>query len=66
MYRKFREVLPMETLTVSYPLLDMWQDVRITPYTCEPQDYSYHWIGNTIIEVTPHGEFLPMYGDEVF
>ena len=53
-----------EVITVRYPLIDLWQDVSITPYTQSTQHYRYHWIGNTVKSVSPTGRYLPLYPTE--
>jgi hypothetical protein len=63
-YVAVKNVAPGETITVRYPLIDLWQSVSITPHEQPTQHYRYHWIGNTVKSVSPRGRYLPLYPTE--
>ena len=63
-YVVIRDAVPGDVITVQYPLVDLWQDVSITPYAQATQHYRYHWIGNTVKSVSPAGRYLPLYPTE--
>ena len=63
-YVAVKNVAPGETITVRYPLIDLWQSVSITPHEQPTQHYRYHWIGNTVKSVSPAGQYLPLYPTE--
>lgn len=55
-----------DRLYVNYPLLDVWQRVEIRPAEQPPQQYDYHWIGNSVVDVQPQGVYMPLYKDAVY
>lgn len=43
-------------LAITYPLVEFRQTQRIIDV-----DYTYHWLGNTVLGVEPVGRFLPIF-----
>lgn len=54
-------LLPTDEVIVEYPLVEFNQRVTVTYCDQEPQEYCYHWIGNTVVYVEPEGKYLPLY-----
>ncbi len=54
-------LLPGDEVTVTYPLVEFDQTVTVNYCGWEPQEYCYHWIGNTVASVKPEGKYLPLY-----
>jgi hypothetical protein len=43
-------------LTITYPLVDFRQHLKVAG-----KQYTYHWLGNTVVGVEPRGQFLPIF-----
>ncbi len=54
-------LLPGDEFTVEYPLIEFYQKVTVNYYEQKPKDYTYHWVGNSVIGVEPKGKYLPLY-----
>ena len=53
-----------DTVILEYELVDFYQKVTINYLEQEPQEYTYHWIGNSVVSVEPKGKYLPVYNYE--
>ncbi len=53
-----------DIVTLRYELVDFYQKVTVNYTDLEPKDYTYHWIGNSVVGVEPKGEYLPLYNFE--
>lgn len=60
-YVPVNDTLPGDEITVEYPLVEFYQKVTVNYFEQEPKDYTYHWVGNSVVGVEPKGEFLPLY-----
>ena len=60
-YVQITGAYPGDEIVIQYLLVDFYQQVMVTPYGHEPQEYRYHWIGNTVASVEPQGKYLPLY-----
>ena len=54
-------LFPTDEVIVEYPLVEFDQQVTVTYCGQGPQEYCYHWVGNTVISVKPEGKYLPLY-----
>ena len=55
--RSSRPCASGEELVVAYPLPEFDQTQRLRP----GGEFSFHWLGNTVLDVKPRGEFLPIF-----
>ena len=49
---------PGQELTLAYPLVEFFQRVKIAGTM-----YTYHWRGNTVLDVEPRGTILPLFAE---
>jgi hypothetical protein len=52
----FPKARPGQELTLTYPLIDFTQVLHVAG-----RDYTYHWLGNTVLSVAPKNEWLPIF-----
>jgi hypothetical protein len=55
-YVLFPKAKPNQELTITYPLVDVTQVLHVAD-----RDYTYHWLGNTVLSVEPKNEWLPIF-----
>ena len=58
-YVQFPDAKAGEELTVVYPLPEFDQTVELHP----AGRFAYRWLGNTVVDVSPRGEHLPIFTD---
>lgn len=59
-YVSFADVKAGEDITIAYPSTSFRQRCIIGPDGYK-QTYRTHWVGNTVLEMTPLGNYLPMF-----
>jgi hypothetical protein len=52
----FAKAKPGQELTITYPLVEATQILHVAD-----QDYTYRWLGNTVLSVEPRNEWLPIF-----
>jgi hypothetical protein len=52
----FAKARPGQELTITYPLVEATQILHVAD-----QDYTYRWLGNTVLSVEPKNEWLPIF-----
>ncbi len=58
-YAVFEKVNQGQQLTVTYPL--RIAEVKETPGSLDGTEYTEKWRGNTIVDITPSGKWIPMF-----
>ena len=58
-YVVFDKVQPGQQLTVTYPL--RIAQVKETPGSLDGTEYTEKWRGNTIVDISPPGKWIPMF-----
>ncbi|MBM3498973.1 MAG: hypothetical protein FJX74_09920 [Armatimonadetes bacterium] len=54
----FARAKPGQELTITYPLVDVTQVLHVADH-----DYTYRWLGNTVLSVEPKNEWLPIFAE---
>ena len=59
-------ILPGDTIALEYKLISFTQTAQIRPFNREPLDYTFKWLGNSVVSVEPQGKYLPVFGREIY
>lgn len=65
-YVYLESIYPNDNIEVNYELIDLWQNIKVTPFEQETQEYKYHWIGNSVVEVLPKGKYMPLFNKFIY
>lgn len=57
-------LLANDQVIVEYTLVEFYQKVSVSYCGRATEEYTYHWIGNTVVDVDPKGDYFPLYDYE--
>ncbi len=61
-YVQFSNAKIGQPLTITYPLVHFVQSITLIG-TGKPYEFKLEWLGNTVVDITPKGQWLPLYED---